>query len=152
MVTEEALPSYMNMLNLLDETRDDSGASSEPWASWTRAWTGEENRHGDLLNRYLYLSGRVDMHAVEGSIQRLISRGLNPQLENNPYLCFVYTSFQVGHDAAQCFSVMCIMQDVVCIEYDVPCIMLRNLPMSALYAVLLSFMTQSRDLYEDGEQ
>jgi acyl-[acyl-carrier-protein] desaturase len=23
-----------------------------------RQWTGEENRHGDLLNKYLYLSGR----------------------------------------------------------------------------------------------
>jgi hypothetical protein len=26
-----------------------------------RQWTGEENRHGDLLNKYLYLSGRVNM-------------------------------------------------------------------------------------------
>jgi acyl-[acyl-carrier-protein] desaturase len=25
-------------------------------------WTSEENRHGDLLNKYLYLSGRVNMH------------------------------------------------------------------------------------------
>jgi hypothetical protein len=29
------------------------------------------------------------------TIQRLIGEGLDPQLENNPYLCFVYTSFQV---------------------------------------------------------
>lgn len=58
MVTEEALPSYMNMLNLLDGTQDVTGASDEPWACWTRAWTAEENRHGDLLNKYLYLSGR----------------------------------------------------------------------------------------------
>lgn len=94
MVTEEALPSYMNMLNTLDETRDDTGAAATPWAQWTRAWTSEENRHGDVLNKYLYLSGRVDMRAVEGTIQRLIGSGLDPQLENNPYLCFVYTSFQ----------------------------------------------------------
>jgi acyl-[acyl-carrier-protein] desaturase len=26
---------------------------------------GEENRHGDLLNKYLYLSGRVNMREVE---------------------------------------------------------------------------------------
>lgn len=58
MVTEEALPSYMNMLNTLDETRDDTGAAATPWAQWTRAWTSEENRHGDVLNKYLYLSGR----------------------------------------------------------------------------------------------
>lgn len=58
MVTEEALPSYMNMLNTLDGTKDETGAEATPWAQWTRAWTSEENRHGDLLNRYLYLSGR----------------------------------------------------------------------------------------------
>ncbi|KAG2448027.1 hypothetical protein HYH02_007054 [Chlamydomonas schloesseri] len=94
MITEEALPSYMNMLNTLDEVRDETGAADTPWASWTREWTAEENRHGDLLNKYLYLTGRVDMRAIEGTIQRLIGSGLDPKLENNPYLCFVYTSFQ----------------------------------------------------------
>jgi hypothetical protein len=28
---------------------------------WTRAWTAEENRHGDLMNKYCYLSGKVNM-------------------------------------------------------------------------------------------
>jgi acyl-[acyl-carrier-protein] desaturase len=23
------------------------------WSKWIRQWTGEENRHGDLLNKYL---------------------------------------------------------------------------------------------------
>jgi acyl-[acyl-carrier-protein] desaturase len=27
------------------------------WSKWIRQWTSEENRHGDLLNKYLYLSG-----------------------------------------------------------------------------------------------
>jgi len=94
MVTEEALPSYMNMLNTLDSARDDTGAQDHPWATWNREWTAEENRHGDLLNKYLYLSGRVNMRSVESTIQRLIGSGLDPKLENNPYLCFVYTSFQ----------------------------------------------------------
>jgi acyl-[acyl-carrier-protein] desaturase len=35
------------------------------WAQWVRQWTSEENRHGDLLNKYLYLSGRVNMREVE---------------------------------------------------------------------------------------
>ncbi len=35
------------------------------------------------------------MRAVEVTIQNLIGSGLDPRLENNPYLCFVYTSFQV---------------------------------------------------------
>eukprot|EP00955_Chlamydomonas_euryale_P101845 365377-Chlamydomonas_euryale.AAC.20 len=95
MITEEALPSYMGMLNRLDGCSDETGAQATPWAKWTRGWTAEENRHGDLLNKYLYLTGKVDMRTVEVTIQNLISEGLDPKLENNPYLCFVYTSFQV---------------------------------------------------------
>ncbi|CAI5468464.1 unnamed protein product [Closterium sp. Yama58-4] len=94
MITEEALPTYQTMLNTLDGTRDETGASPSPWAVWTRKWTAEENRHGDLLNRYLYLSGRVDMRAVEKTINYLIGSGMDPKTENNPYLGFVYTSFQ----------------------------------------------------------
>ncbi|KAL2645307.1 hypothetical protein R1flu_012894 [Riccia fluitans] len=94
MITEEALPTYQSMLNTFDGTNDETGASPTPWGVWTRAWTAEENRHGDLLNKYLYLTGRVNMKAVEKTIQYLIGSGMEPQTENNPYLGFVYTSFQ----------------------------------------------------------
>ncbi|XP_010558572.1 PREDICTED: stearoyl-[acyl-carrier-protein] 9-desaturase 5, chloroplastic isoform X1 [Tarenaya hassleriana] len=94
MVTEEALPTYQTMLNTLDGVRDETGASPTSWAIWTRAWTAEENRHGDLLNKYLYLSGRVDMKQIERTIQYLIGSGMDPKTENNPYLGFIYTSFQ----------------------------------------------------------
>ncbi|KAG0601861.1 hypothetical protein M758_11G143800 [Ceratodon purpureus] len=94
MITEEALPTYQTMLNTLDGSRDETGASPTPWGVWTRAWTAEENRHGDLLNKYLYLTGRVDMKQIEKTIQYLIGSGMDPQTENNPYLGFVYTSFQ----------------------------------------------------------
>lgn len=94
MITEEALPTYQTMLNTLDGVRDETGASPTSWAIWTRAWTAEENRHGDLLNKYLFLSGRVDMKQVERTIQYLIGSGMDPRTENNPYLGFIYTSFQ----------------------------------------------------------
>lgn len=58
MITEEALPTYMAMLNTLDGVRDETGASPTPWATWTRLWTAEENRHGDLMSKYIYLTGR----------------------------------------------------------------------------------------------
>jgi acyl-[acyl-carrier-protein] desaturase len=63
-------------------------------ARWSRGWTAEENRHGDLLNKYLYLTGRVDMRAVETSIHDLINNGFDPQTGDAPYLGIVYTSFQ----------------------------------------------------------
>ncbi|THU71125.1 hypothetical protein C4D60_Mb08t32240 [Musa balbisiana] len=94
MITEEALPTYQTMINTLDGVRDETGASGSPWAVWTRTWTAEENRHGDLLGKYLYLSGRVDMRMLEKTVQYLIGAGMDPGTENNPYLGFVYTSFQ----------------------------------------------------------
>ncbi|KAL0399848.1 UNVERIFIED_CONTAM: Stearoyl-[acyl-carrier-protein] 9-desaturase 6, chloroplastic [Sesamum radiatum] len=94
LITEEALPTYQSMINACDGVRGESGASPCPWAAWLRSWTAEENRHGDLLRTYLYLSGRVDMLMVERTTQYLIRAGADIGLENNPYLTFVYTSFQ----------------------------------------------------------
>ncbi|XP_058091216.1 stearoyl-[acyl-carrier-protein] 9-desaturase, chloroplastic-like [Magnolia sinica] len=94
MITEEALPTYQTMLNSLYGTQDETGASPTSWAIWSRSWTAEENRHGDLLNKYLYLCGRVDMRQVEKTIQYLIGSGVDWQFENSPYLAFIYTSFQ----------------------------------------------------------
>ncbi len=94
MVTEEALPSYQTWLNRFEGAEDLSGTDSTAWARWSRGWTAEENRHGDLLNKYLYLTGRVDMRAVEETIHHLINNGFNPQTERDPYMGFIYTSFQ----------------------------------------------------------
>lgn len=71
-----------------------AGGDVSAWARWTRGWTSEENRHGDLLNKLLYLCGQVDMGAVERSIQGLIGTGFDPSLGDDAYRCFVYTSFQ----------------------------------------------------------
>lgn len=94
MVTEEALPTYQSLLNGFECISDKSGTDVSAWARWTRGWTSEENRHGDLLNKYLYLTGRVDMQAIELTIQHLIRNGFDPGTANDPYKGFVYTSFQ----------------------------------------------------------
>ena len=92
MVTEEALPSYAVSLNTI--ARDQEGDSPLPWAKWLRGWTAEENRHGDLLNAYLRLTGRVDMRAIEVTIHHLLANGFNPRAYPDPYNGLVYTSFQ----------------------------------------------------------
>lgn len=92
MVTEEALPNYAVSLNLLADDR--IGTSPDPWARWLRGWTAEENRHGDLLNAYLRLIGRVDMRAVEVTIHNLIASGFDPKTHPNPYAGLIYTAFQ----------------------------------------------------------
>tara|TARA_R110001632_G_scaffold8386_12_gene33178 strand:+ start:2982 stop:3962 length:981 start_codon:yes stop_codon:yes gene_type:complete len=90
-ITEEALPTYESWLLDLD------GITQQPdngWAKWIRAWTSEENRHGDTLNKYLYLSGRVNMREVEITTQHLISDGFDIGTASDPYKNFIYTSFQ----------------------------------------------------------
>ena len=58
-ITEEALPTYESWLLNIDGVNQEE--ETNVWNRWFRQWTGEENRHGDLLNKYLYLSGRVNM-------------------------------------------------------------------------------------------
>jgi acyl-[acyl-carrier-protein] desaturase len=94
-ITEEALPTYESWLmdvegiNQHGENGKDNG-----WAKWIRHWTGEENRHGDVLSKYLYLSGRVNMREIEITTQHMINDGFDIGTANDPYRNFVYTSFQ----------------------------------------------------------
>ncbi|MFD0993923.1 acyl-ACP desaturase [Tenacibaculum geojense] len=90
-ITEEALPTYESWLLDLDGVQQDP---DNGWAKWVRAWTAEENRHGDVLNKYLYLSGRVNMREVEISTQHLIADGFDIGTSTDPYKNFIYTSFQ----------------------------------------------------------
>lgn len=92
MITEEALPSYSVSLNII--AKDIEGTSMSPWARWLRGWTAEENRHGDLLNAFLRLTGRVDMLSIEKTVHHLLYRGFNPATYDNLYAGLVYTSFQ----------------------------------------------------------
>ncbi|XP_062200662.1 stearoyl-[acyl-carrier-protein] 9-desaturase, chloroplastic-like [Phragmites australis] len=92
MVTEEALPTYHAALNSF--VGYDCPSSATAWARWSRGWTAEENRHGDLLNRYLYLSGRVDVRRVEQTIHHLINAGMRLASDKCPYRGFIYTAFQ----------------------------------------------------------
>lgn len=92
-ITEEALPTYeswlMDVEGINQHAEDKSG-----WTRWVRAWTAEENRHGDVLSKYLYLSGRVNMREVEISTQYLLTDGFDIGTDRDPYKNFVYTTFQ----------------------------------------------------------
>lgn len=91
MITEEALPTYESWLMEVDGI---SKGEPKGWSRWVRMWTAEENRHGDLLNKYIYLSGRVNMRQMEISTQHLIADGMEIGTARDPYRNFVYTSFQ----------------------------------------------------------
>ncbi|APU09877.1 fatty acid desaturase [Cellulophaga lytica] len=92
-ITEEALPTYESWLMDVEGVDQHDGPENG-WAKWVRNWTAEENRHGDVLNKYLYLSGRVNMREVEITTQYLIADGFDIGTDRDPYKNFVYTSFQ----------------------------------------------------------
>jgi acyl-[acyl-carrier-protein] desaturase len=91
MMTEEALPSYESWLMDVEGV---SQVERNGWSQWVRQWTAEENRHGDVLNKFLYLSGRCNMREIEISIQYLLNDGFVIGTDRDPYKNFVYTSFQ----------------------------------------------------------
>ncbi len=90
-ITEEALPTYESWLM---DVEGISKLEPQGWSKWIRMWTAEENRHGDLLNKYVYLSGRINMRQMEISTQHLIADGIDIGTATDPYRNFVYTSFQ----------------------------------------------------------
>ncbi len=90
-ITEEALPTYESWLMEIEGIDQEN---KNGWSKWVRAWTAEENRHGDLLNKYLYLSGRVNMREMEISTQHLLNDGVDLRTARDPYRSFIYTSFQ----------------------------------------------------------
>ncbi|WP_321480197.1 acyl-ACP desaturase [uncultured Bacteroides sp.] len=93
-ITEEALPTYESWLLGVEGVESAGREDRNGWSKWIRHWTGEENRHGDVLNKYLYLSGRVNMKEVERTTQYLINDGFDIGTGRDPYKNFVYTSFQ----------------------------------------------------------
>ncbi|KAL6843139.1 hypothetical protein ACP4OV_026852 [Aristida adscensionis] len=112
MVTEEALPTYQSVPNRFEGVRDLTGADGSAWARWIRGWSAEENRHGDALGRYLYLSGRVDVRQwriymvaryggchtslleVERTVHGLIAAGMAMRAARSPHHGFIYVAFQ----------------------------------------------------------
>lgn len=74
------------------------------------------------------------MRAVETTIQRLIGSGMDPQLENNPYLCFVYTSFQV-RTSVSAFLV----SSFLCLCLSFSCLKTNSMALTAISSTWVLF-------------
>ncbi|CAG9461242.1 unnamed protein product [Pedinophyceae sp. YPF-701] len=95
LVSKEMVPAFLSQLNTLRGAQDETGASALPWAQWNRAWAAHENRHCDVLKRWLYLSGRADVRAVEVHVHALMQAGLDTGAEGLPYAGLISAAFQV---------------------------------------------------------
>jgi acyl-[acyl-carrier-protein] desaturase len=80
-ITEEALPTYESWL--MDVEGIDN-VERNGWSKWID--NGRVRKIvSDLLNKYLYLSGRVNMREVEMTTQHLISDGFDIGTGRDPY-------------------------------------------------------------------
>lgn len=93
-VTEEALPSYMAWMTRSRAIQDETGTDQTGWAQWARGWTAEEHRHEIVLDRYLTLTGRVKMQAVDRTVQYLIKNGFNTGTNGDIYEIAIYPAIQ----------------------------------------------------------
>jgi len=93
-ITEEALPAYHSWLSNLEGGLDPTGVGEAPLCRWTRYWVADEQKHGSVLSRFLYLSGRVNMNEVESTVQSLIRNGFDASTGRDMHKGFVYTSLQ----------------------------------------------------------
>ena len=64
MITEEALPTYESWLMDVEGV-DQVGEGGNSWSKWVKHWTAEENRHGDVLNKYFKLSNECYCNASD---------------------------------------------------------------------------------------
>lgn len=62
MITEEALPTYMAMLNTLDGVRDETGAAPTPWGRCASIF-------GDISYRFPF-RGKVSSHHMYKQMRR----------------------------------------------------------------------------------
>src|SRR5690554_6830534 len=92
-ITEEALPTYESWLVDVEGIDQHNGVDNG-WSKGVRAWTAEENRHRDVLNKYHYLSGRLNVSEEEITTRHLIADGFDIGTDRDPYKNFVYTTFQ----------------------------------------------------------
>lgn len=94
-ITEEGLPTYQTWQNRNGAYSDKTGIDDTPFAKFSRWWTGEENRHGDVISTFLRFSGRINMPAYERSVQSLLRNGFNPGVDpNDSYQGAFYPSSQ----------------------------------------------------------
>ena len=93
-ITEEALPTYETWLMDVEGVKQKEKKAIMVGQNGYAIGQVKKTRHGDVLNKYLYLSGRVNMREVEITTHHLINDGFDPGTDRDPYKNFVFTSFQ----------------------------------------------------------
>src|SRR5262245_60993517 len=68
LLTEDNLPYYFGNIDRLF-------GRDHPWREWSRRWTAEEMRHGQVIRDYVTVTRSIDPNALERARMRQVSTG-----------------------------------------------------------------------------
>ena len=86
-ITEEGLPHFHRLIA-------ENLGSTTFWSAWTKLWTAEEDRHGNILRDYIRDSRLLNFKILEELQFNYIRSGFSPDWSNDPYKVFIYTTCQ----------------------------------------------------------
>ena len=93
-VTEEGAPLYARSLERIPVFSDPEGRNFNGFGIWGAGWDGDENRHKIVFDRWMWLSGRVNMKAYDRTVQHFINNGFGSRIGKSVYNALVYVSDQ----------------------------------------------------------
>lgn len=93
-ITEEGAPLYARALERIPIFSEPTGKALNGFGRWGLGWDSEENRHKIVFDRWMWLSGRVDMKAYDRTVHYFISHGFGGGIGRSVYNVLIFTSDQ----------------------------------------------------------
>ncbi len=87
LLTEEGLPHFHRIIA-------EHVGSQAIWQRWTRLWTAEEDRHGNVLRDYARDAALFAPAAIDRLQFGFLRDGFDPEWAGSPYRLLAYTSLQ----------------------------------------------------------
>lgn len=87
LLTEEGLPHFHRLIS------EHLGMLSV-WTRWTRLWTAEEDRHGNVLRDYARDAALYEPAALDRMQFAYLNSGFDPEWAGSPFRLLAYTSLQ----------------------------------------------------------
>lgn len=87
LLTEEGLPHFHRIIS-------EHVGSQAIWQRWTRLWTAEEDRHGNVMRDYARDAALFEPGALDRMQFDFLDAGFDPEWAGSPYRLLAYTSLQ----------------------------------------------------------
>lgn len=87
LLTEEGLPHFHRIIA-------EHVGSQAIWQRWTRLWTAEEDRHGNVMRDYARDAALFEPGALDRLQFDFLDAGFDPEWAGSPYRLLAYTSLQ----------------------------------------------------------